>query len=79
MNDILTYLESITQPDSMGPEYSKLLQKVSDLEVPVQKALSLEYLDALSEAQGDVLRLERRECFSRGFRLGVQLMLAARG
>lgn len=77
MNDILAYLESVTQPDSMGPEYSELLKRASALEAPIQKAFSLEYLDRLSEAQCDILRFERRECFSRGFRLGVRLLLAA--
>ncbi len=77
MDNILDYLESITQPDSMGPEHSQLLKKASALEIPIQEVFSLEYLDQLTEAQCDILRLERRECFSRGFRLVVQLMLAA--
>lgn len=77
MDDILAYLESITQPDSMGPEHSALLQKAIALEASIQEALSPEYLDRLSETQCDILRVERRECFSRGFRLGVQLLLAA--
>lgn len=77
MDDILTYLESITQPDSLGPEHSRLMQKAIALEVPVHEALSLDYLDKLTEAQTDILRFECRECFSRGFRLGVQLILAA--
>lgn len=77
MDDILVYLESITQPDDMGPEHSELLQKAIVLEAPIQQAFSLEYLDALSEAHCDILRFERRECFARGFRLGVGLLLAA--
>ena len=31
MDDILTYLESITQPDSLGPEHSVLMQKLCEL------------------------------------------------
>lgn len=77
MDDILTYLESITQPDSMGPEHSELMKKAIALEGPIQKALSPDYLDKLSDAQSDILRFECRECFSRGFRLGVRLTLAA--
>lgn len=78
MSDILNYLESVTQPDSMGLEHSKLLEKAIALETPIQETFSLEYLDRLTEAQNDILRFERRECFSRGFRLGVQFILAAR-
>ena len=76
MNDVLTYLESITQPGSLGPEHSELLKKSIALEAPIQEAFSLDYLDKLSGAQSDILRFERRECFSRGFRLGVRLVLA---
>jgi len=61
----------------MGPEFSRLIQQVIDMEKPFQEAFSPDYLDALSEAQCALLRFERRECFSRGFRLGVQLTLAA--
>lgn len=77
MDDILNYLESITQPDDMGPEHSRLLKKAIALETPIQEVFSLDYLDKLTDAQNDILRFECRECFSRGFRLGVQLMLAA--
>jgi len=77
LDDILHYLESVTQPESMGPEFSRLMQQVIELEEPIQKVLSLDFLDAFSEAEGELMRFERRECFSRGFRLGVQLMLAA--
>lgn len=76
MNDILDYLENLTQPDSMGPEHSQLLKKAIATELPLREAFPLEYLDQLSEAQNDILRFECQECFSRGFRLGVQLTLA---
>lgn len=76
MEKFLDYLEQITQPDSLGPEHSRLLQKSITLETPIQEALSPDYLDKLNEAQNAILRFERRECFSRGFRLGVQLVLA---
>ena len=77
MDNILHYLELITQPDHLGPEHSALMQQVIQLEKPIQDVFSLDYLDALSQAQSDVLRHERRECFSRGFRLGARLILAA--
>ena len=76
MADILSYLESITHPDTMGPEHSQLLKNSIALERPILEALSLDYLDKLNEAQNAILRFERQECFSRGFRLGVQLVLA---
>lgn len=77
MDDILAYLESITQPDSVEPEYSRLLKKAIALEAPIQEAFSLGYLDKLSEARNDILLFECRESFARGFRLGARLMLAA--
>ncbi len=77
MDDILTYLEDITQPDSLGPEHAALTKKVCELEKALLAAIPLSYLDALTEAQSEVLRFERRECFSRGFRLGIRLTLSA--
>lgn len=77
MDDILAYLERITQPDDLGQEHSVLMQRVIELEQPILDALSLEYLDRLTEAQSEVLLQERQECFSRGFRLGAQLMLVS--
>lgn len=53
------------------------MQRVIELEQPILDALSLEYLDRLTEAQSEVLLQERQECFSRGFRLGAQLMLVS--
>ena len=77
MDDILAHLESVTQPDWMGPEHSRLLKRASALEAPIPEAFPPDYLDKLSESQNEILRFECRECFSQGFRLGVQLTLAA--
>lgn len=77
MDDILAYLEDLTQPDPWPPEYFALLDKTAPYTHAIQERFSLSFLDALTEAQCEVTKWERLECFSRGFRLGVQLMLAA--
>ncbi len=78
MDDILTYLESITQPDSLGPEHSVLMQKLCELESSVLKDIPLPSLDMISNARNELFLFECRECFSRGFHLGARLMLALR-
>jgi len=77
LDDILHYLEDITQPDSLGPEHTRLLQKIIDLEEPLRTCIPLSGWDRISEAHSELLLFECRESFSRGFRLGVRLMLAA--
>lgn len=77
MNDILAYLESITQPDEMGPEYRELLEKQAPFEDAFLNATSWDFMNQWYDASSDVVGFERQECFSRGFRLGVRLTLAA--
>ena len=77
MDDILTYLEQVTQPDKMGPEHAALMHALCDLQSSILKDIPLSSLDALSDARSQVSLFECRECFSRGFRLGVRLILAA--
>ena len=77
MDEILSYLEQITQPDSLGPEYRELTKKLHPFCETLQEATSWEFLSQCSDAYADVITFERKECFARGFRLGVGLMLAA--
>ncbi len=63
--------------DDMGPEHFALMQKLCDLESSILKDIPLGSLDMLSHAWSEILLFDGRECFSRGFRLGVQLTLAA--
>lgn len=77
MDDILAYLENLTQPDTMPPEYFDILKGTDPFTEVIQKRLSLQFLDGLTDAQNEVARWERREAFARGVRLGVGLMLAA--
>ena len=76
MDDILNYLEDITQPDSLPPEYFEILKTTEPFVNMIQEKLSLTFLDDLTNAQAEVIRWERQECFARGFRLGARLMLA---
>lgn len=77
MDDILDYLEEITHPETQPPEYYSLIKALDPLTDKVVEAFSLEFLDQLNYAQADILNFHSRESFSRGFRLGVQLILAA--
>ena len=77
MDHILDYLEEVTKPDELGPEYRELLQKLGPLDDQFLKATSLELMDQWFFATADITDFERRECFSRGFRLGSRLTLAA--
>ena len=77
MEDILAYLESITQPDSMGPKHTALMETLCALQSSILKDVPLPSLDELSNAWNKVQLFECQECFSRGFRLGVRLILAA--
>lgn len=76
MNNILDLLEDLTRPCSMPPEYFTVSRPLGPLYDKIKETLTLEFLDELNNAQADAVLFERRECFSRGFRLGVQLTLA---
>ena len=76
MDDILSFLESLTQPDQLPKEYFSLLDAMGPYTTVIHQTLSMEFLDELNEAQSEVLEWERQECFARGFRLGAKLMLA---
>ena len=77
MDDILDYLEEVTQPDELGPKYQELLKKLGPLDEQFLKATSMELMDQWFFANADITEFERQECFARGFRLGIQLILAA--
>ena len=79
MDDILTYLEDLTYPDSLPPEYFALLKAQDPYLDTIQKQLSLRFLDDFTDAQCESIRWLRQEAFSRGFRLGAQLILALAG
>lgn len=76
MDDILSYLEDLTQPDRLPEEYFSLLHATDPYTSVIQDKLSLEFLDGLDDTQSELVKWERREGFSRGFRLGAQLMLS---
>ena len=76
MDDILAYLEDITQPESVPPEYFAILKGTDPFTKIIQEKLSLCFLDGLTNAQTEVIKWERQECFARGFRLGARLILA---
>ena len=77
MDGILEYLEEATKPDELGPEYRELLKKLGPLDEQLLNATSMELMDQWFFANADISEFERQECFSRGFRLGTQLILAA--
>ena len=76
MDDVLDYLEEVTKPDELGPEYRELLKKLGALDEQFLKATSMELMNQWFFANADITDFERRECFSRGFRLGARLILA---
>lgn len=76
MDDIFAYLEEITRPESFGPGYMDLLQKLGPLIEIFQAATSIELMDQWFFANADITTFECQEAFSRGFRLGAQLMLS---
>ncbi|MBP3520843.1 MAG: hypothetical protein J6J87_05830 [Oscillospiraceae bacterium] len=75
MDTILDHLEDLTRPRSMPPEYFAVSRPLGPLHDKIKETLTLKFLDELNNAQADVVAFERRECFSRGFRLGVRLTL----
>lgn len=79
MDDILAYLEKLTQENIPSPEYHDLLRKMDPLTDRIKETLSLEFLDKLNYVQADILNLECGEAFSRGFRLGARIILALAG
>ena len=76
MDDILSFLEETTHPESRGPEYRKLCQDEMVFVNKLQAAFSVRFLDDFFTVQAELEELVCREAFSRGFRLGVQLTLA---
>ena len=76
MDDILDYLEELTHPSDWPPAYFELIKALGPLTDKVVEALSLEFLDQLDYAQSEVLNFHCQEAFSRGFRLGAQIILA---
>ena len=75
MDNILDLLEELTQPADLGPEYRALLKNVGPLNDKLTELTSIEFMNRHFHATAAVETFERRECFSRGFRLGVQLTL----
>ena len=76
MNDILYYLENLTYPESLPQEYFELIKRQDPYLKTIQEKLSLHFLDAFTEVQCEEIKWQRREAFSRGFRLGARLILA---
>ncbi len=76
MDDILEYLEEVTHPEELGPEYHSLLKKLSPLNDILQTATSRELMDQWFFANADIAAFECQSAFSRGFRLGARLILA---
>lgn len=79
MDDILAYLEKLTHPETRSPVYFELAKVMGPLTDQIRDALSLEFLDRLNYAQADIDNFLCQECFSRGFRLGAQIILALSG
>ena len=76
MNDILSHLEKIAYPEELPSEYFELLKKQDPYLKTIQEQLSLDFLDGFYDTQSEGIKWERREAFSRGFRLGARLILA---
>ena len=77
MDNILDLLEELTQPVDLGPEYKALVDRTWPLNKKLTELTSIEFMDEHFNATAAVMTFERQECFSRGFRLGVQLTLAS--
>ena len=76
MDDILSYLEKLTYPEDISPEYFEVFKRVEPFLKMIQEQISLDFVDGFHYAQCDVIKWERQEAFSRGFRLGARLILA---
>ena len=76
MDNILTYLENLTYPENLPDEYFELLKMQNPYLKTIQEQLSLNFLDGFYDTQSEGIKWERREAFSRGFRLGARLILA---
>lgn len=76
MDNILDYLEDLTQPDSSSPEYRALQEEMVTLETALQEQTSPEAIEQLENIRGRLADLECRESFRRGFRLGAAVMLS---
>ena len=75
MDNILDLLEDLTRPDYRPPEYFALLEKSEPYIKAAKEHFSLPFVDGLTEAQCEASDWLQKECFSRGFRLGVHLTL----
>ena len=76
MDDVLSCLEDLTYPETLPPEYFALTKLQDPYLDAIQEKLSLRFLDDFTDAQCEDIKWQRREAFSRGFRLGAQLILA---
>ena len=76
MSDILSYLEKLTYPENLPQEYFEAVKCQDPYLKIIQEQLSMDFLDGFTYAQGEGIKWERREAFSRGFRLGAQIILA---
>lgn len=76
MDVILAWLENQTQPDPFPPEYFALVDKTGPYSDAILEQFSMSFLDGLTDALCEISKWERQEAFSRGFRLGIQLILA---
>ena len=76
MQDLLSYLENLTYPEDLPPEYFKATKCQEPYLNAIQKRLSMDFLDGFINSQCEEVHWTRREAFSRGFRLGAQIILA---
>lgn len=76
MEHFLTWLEDLTYPESLPPEYFEITKCQSPYLNAIQEQFSLDFLDDFVRVQSEETNWLRREAFSRGFRLGAKLILA---
>lgn len=77
MQDLLSYLENLTYPETLPPEYFDAMKDQEPYLNEIQEKLSMGFLDAFMASQCEEVDWTRREAFSRGFRLGARLILEA--
>ena len=76
MQDLLSYLENLTYPETLPPEYFESVKYQEPYLNAIEERLSMGFLDDFIDSQCEEIYWIRREAFSRGFRLGAQIILA---
>lgn len=73
MLSIADILNDATKTNQMDEEMRRAAQRAAPYRKKVHRAFSREFVDELSQAEGEIWLLECREHFARGLWLGLRL------